>query len=53
MLCDLGWIDHFNLEECIAHTQTEAKEGEGEIVDVTVVARTVEKQDYYENGSHF
>lgn len=33
-------------------TQSEAKDGE-EIVDVTVVASTVEKQDYYENGSHF
>ena len=35
--------------------QPKAKE-EGEeaaAVDVTVIARAVEKQDYYENGDHF
>lgn len=44
----------FNTQTHI-HLQAEAKEeGEGAAaVDVTVIARAVEKQDYYENGQHF
>lgn len=38
-----------------ADTQAEAKEGgaAAAAVDVTVIARAVEKGDYYENGEHF
>lgn len=36
------------------HTSAQAEATVGEAaVDVTVIARTVEKEDFYENGKHF
>lgn len=49
--CGSG-VDRFPSPLCSYANQAGTKEGE-EVADVTVIARALEKHDYYENGSHF